>query len=77
MKCLSLFKFLLFQSSLGPFNYLLEKNKEVECGIRGIRIRGRSTGNPGSVILSHYGFIKITVFVWGKSTTLKFVGNTE
>ena len=35
-----------------------------------------STGNPGSVIVPQYGSSKITVFVWGKNTILKFVGNT-
>ena len=35
-----------------------------------------STGNPGSVILPQYGSSKTTVFVWGKKTILKFVGNT-
>ena len=36
-----------------------------------------STGNPGSVIVPQYGSSKITVFVWGKNTILKFVGNTK
>ena len=27
---------------------------------------GRTTGNPGSVIVPQYGSSKITVFVWGK-----------
>ena len=31
------------------------------------------TGNPGSVIVPHYGSSKITVFVWGKNTILKFL----
>ena len=35
------------------------------------------TGNPGSVILPQYVSSKITVFVWGKNTILKFVGNTK
>ena len=35
------------------------------------------TGNPGSVIVPQYGSSKITVFVWGKNTTQKFVGNTK
>ena len=35
------------------------------------------TGNPGSVIVPQYGSIKITVFVWGKNTILKFLGNTK
>ena len=35
-----------------------------------------STGNPGAVILPQYGSSKITVFVWGKKTILKFVRNT-
>ena len=36
-----------------------------------------TTGNPGSVIVPQYGSSKITVFVWGKNTILKFVGNTK
>ena len=35
------------------------------------------TGNPGSVIVAQYGSSKITVFVWGKNTILKFLGNTK
>ena len=31
------------------------------------------TGNPGSVIVLQYGSSKITVFVWGKNTILKFL----
>ena len=37
----------------------------------------RSTGNPGSVMVPQYGSSKITVFVWGKNTILKFLGNTK
>ena len=36
-----------------------------------------STGNPGSVIVPQYDSSKITVFVLGKNTILKFVGNTK
>ena len=36
-----------------------------------------TTGNPGSVVVAQYGSSKITVFVWGKNTILKFVGNTK
>ena len=39
--------------------------------------RRRSTGNPGSVIVPQYGSSKITVFLWGKNTILKFLGNTK
>ena len=36
------------------------------------------TGAAGSMIVPQYGFSKITaVFVWGKNTILKFVGNTK
>ena len=35
------------------------------------------TGNPGSVIVPQYGSSKITVFVLGKNTILKFVGNIK
>ena len=35
------------------------------------------TGNPGSVIVPQYGSSKITVFVWGKNTNLKFLVNTK
>ena len=38
---------------------------------------GFNTGNPGSVIVPQYGSSKITVFVWGKNTILKFLGNTK
>ena len=33
------------------------------------------TGSPGSVIVPQYSSSKITAFVWGKNTILKFVGN--
>ena len=33
------------------------------------------TGYPGSVIVPQYISSKITAFVWGKNTILKFVGN--
>ena len=36
-----------------------------------------TTGDPGSVIVPQYSSSKITVFVWGKNTILKFVGNTK
>ena len=35
------------------------------------------TGNPGSVIVPPYGSSKIIVFVLGKNTILKFLGNTK
>ena len=35
-----------------------------------------ATGNAGSVIVPQYDSSKITQFVWGKNTILKFVGNT-
>ena len=38
---------------------------------------GRTTGNPDSVIVPQYGSSKITVFVWGKNTILKFLGNNK
>ena len=34
-------------------------------------------GNPGSLIVPQYRSSKITVFVWGKNTILKFLGNTK
>ena len=37
----------------------------------------KTTGNPGSVIVPQYGSSKITVFVLGKNTILKFLGNTK
>ena len=40
-------------------------------------LSGSRTGNPGSVIVPQYGSSKITVFVLGKTTFLKFVGNTK
>ena len=39
--------------------------------------RGFITGNPGSVIVPQYYSSKIRVFVGGKNTILKFVGNTK
>ena len=36
-----------------------------------------TTGHPGSVIVPQYDSSKITAFVWGKNTILKFVGNTK
>ena len=38
--------------------------------------RSISTGNQGSMIVPQYGSSKITVFVWGKNTILKFVRHT-
>lgn len=35
------------------------------------------TGNPGSAIVPQDRSSKITVFVWGKNTILKFLGNTK
>ena len=46
-------------------------------GIQGIQNTGYTTGNPGSVIVPQYDSSKITVFVWGKNTILKFLGNTK
>ena len=40
-------------------------------------LSGSRTGNPGSAIVPQYGSSKITVFVSGKNTFLKFVGNTK
>ena len=37
----------------------------------------KTTGNPGSVIVPQYGSSLIIVFVWGKNTILKFVGNMK
>ena len=42
-----------------------------------LELAGGSTGNPGSVIALQYRSSKITVFVWGENTILKFVGNTK
>ena len=33
--------------------------------------------HPGSVIVPQYRSSKITVFVWGKNTILKFLGSTK
>ena len=38
---------------------------------------GFNTGNPGSGTVPEYGSSKITVFVRGKNTILKFLGNTK
>ena len=35
------------------------------------------TGKPGPVVVPQYRSSKITAFVWGKNTILKFVGNTK
>ena len=43
-----------------------------ECSV----FRGLPTGHPGSVIVPQYRSNKMTVFVWGKNTILKFLGNT-
>ena len=45
--------------------------------IRGSKWHAWPTGNPGSVIVPECGSSKITVFVWGKNTILKFLGNTN
>ena len=37
----------------------------------------KTTGHPGSVIVPQYGSRRITVFLWGKNTILKFLGNTK
>ena len=39
-------------------------------------IVGLGTGKPGSVMVPKYSSSKITVFLWGKNTILKFLGNT-
>ena len=51
-------------------NHLVDQNQNL---IRTLEI----TGNPDSVIVPQYGSSKITVFVWGKNTILKFQGNTK
>ena len=51
-------------------NHLMDQNQNL---IRTLEI----TGNPDSVIVPQYGSSKITVFVWGKNTIVKFVGNTK
>ena len=43
----------------------------------GERIHCINTGNPGSVIVAQYGSSKITVFVLGKNTIQKCLGNTK
>ena len=43
----------------------------------GERIHCINTGNPGSVIVVQYGSSKITVFVLGKNTIQKCLGNTK
>ena len=40
-------------------------------------IVGPSTSKAGSVTVPQYRSSKITVFVWGKNTILKFVGYTK
>ena len=40
-------------------------------------LRRKITGDPDSVIVPQYGSSKITVFVVGKNTILKFLGNTK
>ena len=39
--------------------------------------RRSRTGNLGFTIVPQYESYKVTVFVWGKATILKFVGNTK
>ena len=39
--------------------------------------RRSRTGNPGFTIVPQYESYKVTMFVWGKATILRFVGNTK
>ena len=55
----------------------LEPDHETNKSPRWIQVSPTATGNPGSVIVPKYGSSKITVYVLGKNTILKFVGNTK
>ena len=49
-----------------------------ECGLRPFNFFQFFGGEAsGSVIVPQYSSSKITVFVWGKNTILKFLGNTK
>ena len=55
----------------------LQPGHETNKSPRRMQVNPPATGNPGSVIVPQYGSSKIKVFVWGKNTILKFVGNTK
>ena len=61
--------------------YSLRSSKKVMLEVPSRKILptlcGRATGDPGSVIVPQYRSSKITVFVWGKNTIQKFLGNTK
>ena len=59
------------------FAPFLLKMRKGEIKTLFLKLWNVTTGNPGSVIVPQYGSSKITVFVWGKNTILKFLGNTK
>ena len=60
---------------VGVYLFFTKKNAVLGLGL-GLTL-SLTTGDPGSVIVPQYGSSKITVFVWGKNTILKFRGNTK
>ena len=64
---------LTFTQELAHHNEKIStKNENTSAGFSSLY-----TGNPGSVIVPPYSSSKITVFVWGQNTILKFLGNTK
>ena len=64
---------LTFTQELAHHNEKIStKNENTSAGFSSLY-----TGNPGSVIVPQYGSSKITVFVLGQNTILKFLGNTK
>ena len=58
--------------------FSVQPDYETNKSPRRMQVSAPVTGAAGSMIVPQYGFSKITaVFVWGKNTILKFVGNTK
>jgi len=67
----------MLQNKFFSFTVALSRNLKEDLLFKTPRVSGNGTGNPGSMIVPQDGAIKITVFVWGKNTILKFAGNTK
>ena len=57
--------------------FFLPRNLKEDLLFKTPLVSRNGTGNPGSLIVPQDGSSKITVFVWGKKTILKFAGNTK
>ena len=75
---LNLIEIELFIEMLYGVLFSVQPDYETNKSPRRMQVSAPVTGAAGSMIVPQYGFSKITaVFVWGKNTILKFVGNTK